>query len=758
MEGNVTDVPPSDFHASATAASCLAGSFWHQVWCARRELQVVLETSRPRRTIARATWIVFDPLSRASARIGYVEHWLLTRLNGRRSLGDLARGFLQTHPGTEVTIEVLQRALQRLQSAGWVRVTRGEMPDSSATPSPQRSTMLDRLANAVTQLAVWRIRGINPDPWLQRIAPRTDWFFSRRAVMGWLMACVMTTALVGLDFTRFAQQTMGGHWIADSRSTVQFFVILLVTRALHELGHAIVCRRLGIRCPDIGVLLILGAPCVYCDVSESWRLPHRSGRAAVAAAGVYAELLVATVAAWIWLVTVEGPINTGALQTMLICSASTLVINLNPLMRYDGYYLLSDWLDAPNLRARADEARQALLRYWLLGQAVPPQNRTGIAYAWASFSLASWGYRCMLSLVLAVAAVGVARSWNVVWAGKLFAVLLVGCWVAIPFMRGVVQMGRAARSKLQLARLIALAAIATGAIVALPVPTRRWATGSIQPARCYGVYATVPGHLAGSGVADGQTVSAGQELFRLLNPALEREIVRRTNNLILAQEQLAAARRQRDMHSIDVDLAGYRSAVHAAESLLASVRQQSDALHIRAPTDGTFYRALAPWPAEDETPDWRPVSARWGSAIQVGRSVGVGQLLGVIAGQERVAVIPLSETQLADIALATPVDISLHGGQRVVRGTVSDIGRLDQISGVWTEAFAAPELNGPTAPPPESSTPVNTAGRFAALVTMNESVDVQFGTRVQAVFHTPSQTLVHRFADWMRANLRFLAD
>ncbi len=750
MEGVVAAPPIDRFDARVEASPNAPGRrFWHQVWRARGELQIVLEASRRRRTIQTGTWIVFDPLTRSSVRIGYAEHWLLTRLDGRRSVLVLAREFLQMHAGEGMTLESLYGILCRIRSAGWVRRIDGEACEPTESRADASSGSVEAVGRTITNLVVWRIRGWNPDPWLRRVAPRTNGLFSPAAVVGWLAAAVVTSAFVGLDFTRLSRQTMEGAWIADLRNTTQFLGILIVTRAVHELGHAIVCRRFGVRCPDIGMLMILGAPCVYCDVSESWRLPTWRGRAAVAAAGVYAELVIATAAAWVWLLTVEGTANTAALQTMLICSVSTLAINLNPLMRYDGYYLLSDWLDAPNLRAQADRERNRLLRWCLLGHEIGSAGRGGALWGWALFSLASWGYRCMLSVVLALAAMAVARVWYVVWVGRLFAVLLVVCWVVVPLLRGVVQMARASRTWWELARLVFLASVAAGVVVALPIPARRMAEGVIQPAECYGVYATVAGHLAGSGIEDGQPVDSGGELFRLASPELEME---------LAREQFAAARRQRDMHAVELDLGRYESAVRAAEALLESARRQAEGLCVRAPARGVFYRAVAPPPPAEEHGDWRPVSSRWGATVHVGRSVDVGQLLGVVVGDDRFAAIPLSESQLSDIAVGTPVEMALHGGQQVVRGTVSEIGRLDQIAGVWAEAFGGPDSESYASFRERSQDAAADADRFAAVVTLSGQVDAEFGSQVQAVFHTPSRTLLNRLADWMRSNLRILAD
>ena len=141
-----------------------------------------------------------------------------------------------------------------------------------------------------------------------------------------------------------------------------------------------------------------------CDVSESWQLPSRWQRAAVAAAGMYVELIVASLAAWVWLLTIDGPANTVALQTMFVCSVSTVLINANPLMRFDGYYILSDILDESNLRSRADGHAEARLYRWILGPRAVPQTkvaRNAYGHLLCIFSWMGWLYRTGLSLAIA---------------------------------------------------------------------------------------------------------------------------------------------------------------------------------------------------------------------------------------------------------------------------------------------------------------------------------------------------------------------
>ena len=308
-------------------------------------------------------WIAFDPVTRHSYRFGVEEHWLIGQMRGKATLRQLCERFACHFPGKEFSIAELQAFCQGLR-------VRQLLCSTSIADWRKYSLHGGHIRNMLnpSNWVSWRARGLNLDPLLAWLAPRCGWLFSPLAVRFWSLVCLATLVVVLLDFPRLNVQTSGWNWLDQPTLYGSLFVVFLLTRALHELGHAIVCKRFGVRCPDLGAFIVLGAPCVYCDVTESWRLPAPWQRAAVAAAGMYVELIVAALASLVWLATVDGMVNIVALQTMLICSVSTLLININPLMRFDGYYILSDLTNEANLRTRADEACLRELYRWLIGQ------------------------------------------------------------------------------------------------------------------------------------------------------------------------------------------------------------------------------------------------------------------------------------------------------------------------------------------------------------------------------------------------------
>ena len=144
-----------------------------------------------------------------------------------------------------------------------------------------------------------------------------------------------------------------------------------MTKILHEFGHGLSCKHFGGECHEIGVMFLVLTPCLYCNVSDSWMLPNRWHRAAIGAAGMYVELVLASICTFIWWFTEPGPLNYICLNVMFISSVSTVMFNANPLLRYDGYYILSDILEIPNLRQKASTILNRKLGKWCLGLEEP---------------------------------------------------------------------------------------------------------------------------------------------------------------------------------------------------------------------------------------------------------------------------------------------------------------------------------------------------------------------------------------------------
>lgn len=572
--------------------------------------------------------------------------------------------------------------------------------------------------------------------------------------------------LVLLDFPRLAQQTVEWNWLTQPTQFGNLFCVFLLTRALHEFGHAMVCKRFGIRCPDIGVFVVLGAPCVYCDVSESWRLPAAWQRAAVASAGMYVELIVAALAGIIWLATVESSINTIALQTMLICSVSTLLINANPLMRFDGYYILSDLTNEANLRSRADEACLRELYLCLLGRkavAGKPVVMPAFRRRWlVGFSAAGWIYRASLTVVIASILVSLYESWYLSWFGRFLAVSIIIAWWGIPMVRLLQGLARTAWQVGTMLRLSLVAILLIAAFLTLPIAGRSSAKGWLQPSQMSGLFAPTTGQLIRIATRDGQSLDAGDVVFEIDDYQVRLAQLAIDSRVQKGEAQLAAARRSRYFTSVDLPTLEKSTTSLKQQSLHA--RRHVEKLTLRAPIAGRLLALQAPPILEPDGARQAPTTQVWTDPSQLGRQVSQGTMLGAICSTDATAIIPLDDTHLASVAAGTAVRIRAMTAQSTVfHCRVDSVVQLSELDAAWRllTAHDPGSTQGIATTPKDTSTPATVSSLvsgYAAVIHLPKECRATPGAQIQAVFVLPSRTAFQLATQWCYQNLRWLAD
>ena len=175
-----------------------------------------------------------------------------------------------------------------------------------------------------------------------------------------LASAVLIFALGNLD--QLAHRIPTISQFLSTQSLISLVVLLSVIKILHEFGHAMACRRCGGECFEIGLILLAFIPTLYCNVTDAWTFPERWKRLLVSFGGIYIEIILATIALIIWMLTGSGFLNAMMFNVFLLCSVNTVLVNGNPLLRYDGYYLLSDLMEQPNL---SQKSKEALHYHWV---------------------------------------------------------------------------------------------------------------------------------------------------------------------------------------------------------------------------------------------------------------------------------------------------------------------------------------------------------------------------------------------------------
>ncbi|MCA9192684.1 MAG: hypothetical protein KDB03_13005 [Planctomycetales bacterium] len=690
------------------------------------------------------TWIVFNPLTRQSYRVGRLESELLLLFDGRRTL----RSCLESIYARVVDRQKLDRIVHLVT---WLKkqelITSQPMNPHSQQASHHRN-FTERWTTFVSSFVVWQIRGPNWERYLGYLAKRTNYLFSAMAVATWTVLFFIVTMLLVLDWNRLVTQAVGWQWCATPALGGSFFFIMLITRTIHELGHAVVCTRFGVRCPDIGLLFILGAPCVYCDVSESWLLAKRRDRASIAAAGMYCELVVACLAGLLWSVTQSGAINTLAFQTLVTCSVSTIAFNANPLMRFDGYFILSDWLNETNLRAKADSTLEGWIDRFMFAELVLPPRVDWRKLSYVLYSLSGKVYRVGLSLVIANSLFQIYANWNLEWFGRVLAAVILCTWWIVPMMRyGILLMVRIRhRKKIIPATVIGITCVI--ALVAIPFPVSFSASGWMRPKTYRHIYAGHSGILQTCYVTEGQHVAAGDPLFQLSSIEIGRRMLTAHTILVLAEADALAAKRQQDLTSQQVSMVDFEQRRDTAAELLANVERTQSELDIRAPIDGQVLVAQAPSLKSTLVNTVKHEYRRWDDPNNSLRAVSPDTLLATLINEQRQIVVPIPSDKLSVI----PSDATVR---------------------IWVQSKNPRMLLGKLAAivPLESSNPKEFNNLFSwdgSMVQHRESrqhfaiinldcPNELIGTRVQVRVELGTQTALEYLLDWLRLNLKFFA-
>ena len=367
---------------------------------------------------------------------------------------------------------------------------------------------------------------------------------------------------------------------------------IVVVKIIHELAHAVTCKHFGGRCHEIGVLMLAMIPCLYCDVTDVWRLPSKWQRIAVSAAGMIAELVIAAVALIVWWHTQPGLLHVWSLSVVLVCSIGTLLVNANPLLRYDGYYILSDLVEVPNLADRAQGLLPAALRRWLLAEPrtedpmLSPRQRQGLMV----YAVAARVYLTLVLLGIFVVLLAWARPYRlenlvltlgvVTLAGMLFQPLsAVGRMFWNPSLRFRLKRPRLAGLTLGLLAMVA-------AFCFWPISRSIRGPAVFVPAQGRPVYAASAGELRWT-LPVGRVVEAGEVLARLGNVESKLALARQQGEYEVRQvryEQLGAMRAFHPTSSKELPTA--LAAVNAATAQFEQLQVKAEELTIRAPSAG----------------------------------------------------------------------------------------------------------------------------------------------------------------------------
>lgn len=523
-------------------------------------------------------------------RIGVTEYSFISLLDGQTSIGEAvsltARRFgpdaFTEDQATSIVTWLLENDIAEVTEAS----ADNDPSTWNATPERPQKSLLNRLNPFWLKLPLG-----NPDSFIRRLLPLTSWVHSWPAIVVSVTIWIVAAFVLTSNWTRFesswALVLHRSNWIWLAASW-------LFLKVVHELSHAVACRRYGGNLRDSGIILILLAPVAYVDVTSSLGFASRWQRIQTAAAGIYAELTIASLAALAWTISDSPLIQHHLVNLIWSASVTTIVFNANPLMKFDGYYIFSDLLDRPNLYTdSAQHLNRIASRIFFGLRTDEVRNSTRDEFLTATYGLAAFFWRMLICAGLMISASVMFHG-----AGIVLAALGVLVWFGRPLLNLVNRLWQLTRldpRKSMRAVTLGTVSIATLLAVVLftPWPAGSTAPGILNHQNLVVLRAETGGFVRRIYVSDGELVASGQLLIELENDELANEIA----DLELAIEQSVIRRdqfiQQHDTAAVQVEVENHA----AMKKRLREKQELAEALSVRAPHAGrvmsrTLIRAI----------------------------------------------------------------------------------------------------------------------------------------------------------------------
>jgi putative peptide zinc metalloprotease protein len=562
--------------------------------------------------------VVKDPVCLRYYRFNRQEYFVFRLFDGEHTLEAVRDRFEDEFRPMRLEYQDLEAFARQLVTAGLVQhEQQGAGKHLFERRKKQRAT---RRVMAAVNIMYLKIPVFDPDRILTRMYRYLSWIFTWWFLAASVGLMLAAAAHVTLHFDTFYAKLPAYQEFFSLNTALYMWLSLGVVKVIHEFGHGLSCKAFGGESHEMGVLLMCLSPALYCNVTDAWTLADKWKRIVISFAGIYVELVIAAVATFVWWYTPQFPTtNNIALCVMVLCSVSTVVFNANPLMKFDGYYILADWLEVPNLREKANRYVNNLFLSKGLGVEVPPEAYMAPWRRWlfVAYAVLSWVYRWVVMFGILWFLSDFLGPKLKVLSQMLAVFCLVSMFVMPVFKvaKNVRQRGRlpdmkATRVYITLAVLGGLAA----AVFLLPLPVSRVReTGlvAVDPRAAEGVTLPKPARLVSLDVRPGQQVRKDQVLGRFDSPLLNVELVKATaeedaqrraaERLEADEREAARAGNTRDAARYNFDARQARGRAAKAETdrnLALAMLARVEVL--RAPRDGTVLSG--PTPADLDKP------------------------------------------------------------------------------------------------------------------------------------------------------------
>jgi putative peptide zinc metalloprotease protein len=564
----------------------LLSEYWHAVRSMRPRLRVGVQVFH-RRLRGNAWVLLLDTITQRFHRMTPQVWRILELLDGKRTLDEVwaaACAFPADRNGRPIPPAISQHELVQLMASLYandllqtqVSPDAGEVFERFQRQSRQRVKQ-----NWLNPLSL-RLPLLHPDAWFERRTKLARRIVSWPVFALWL-ALVSPAALLAWQHWAALTENLSDRVLSASNVVLLWFTYPLV-KAFHEAAHGMAVKAFGGTVREIGLMFVAFTPVPYVDATSSYRFPSKWARALVAAAGIMAELALGAVAVYVWVTAESGLVTAVAFNVILIAGVSTMLINGNPLMRYDGYFVMCDLLEVPNLAQRATQYWAYLVDRYLFGarDAKPPIQADGERLLLAVYGAVSPFYRLAVTFGL---------IWFVaseyLFVGAVMAVMTAWAALLMPFWNGWKHLTQASslvrRREQAMRRTILLGLLLLVFIGVVPLPFNSMHQAVVWVPDEAIVRAESAGHVISIAVQPGQAVDIGSSLIQLDNPQLTAEVGMAAAGLAQVQAQLRKAEVDSPARAETL-----RAELAARVAKLTDTERRVEQLHVHAAIAGRW--------------------------------------------------------------------------------------------------------------------------------------------------------------------------
>jgi len=390
----------------------------------------------------RTFYVVKDPISLQYFRLTAEDYFLATLFDGRRTMRQVRDAYVDRFPYLRLDFseeEINERVSRFANDLGLLQF----LSVQGSRLKPRYDALKKSIKQSkggfykfVNNIFFARFSVLDPDRLFARMARPIWWIWTRQSL--WISIAMVIAAAFVVYQKYDATGAMMSRFFSINNIALIWITTILI-KSVHELGHGLTCKHFGGEVHEVGVMLLVFTPYFFVNVSDSWVLPDRNKRILISAAGIYVELVLASLATFLWAVVQPGALQQILWNIMVIASISTIIFNANPLMRFDGYYIMTDWIEVPNLSTKSRAFIGYQVKRLIFGSdyedasmaRLPlPRRRFGLFYFYAVASYI-YGYFVIYKLTrymaphLAPFGLQKFATW--------FSVSALTAWVVMPF-------------------------------------------------------------------------------------------------------------------------------------------------------------------------------------------------------------------------------------------------------------------------------------------------------------------------------------